>query len=90
MADKDLAAFTLGGVKHIHEGVEAAGIDFHRDDIGVGESLAELASLGALAGAVVDDCFIVAIRDRVDHGTARRVLHSEGGVGIKEAGEVGA
>ncbi len=50
-------------IKDIHEGIEAFGVDFCRDDGGVWESLGELSGFGALACAVVDDGAIVCIGD---------------------------
>ena len=62
MADEDFSV----AIKYIHQCVEACGVDFHGDDGGVWESLGELACFGALAGAVVDDCVVVAVGDGVD------------------------
>lgn len=86
MADEDFSV----AVEDIHEGIETAGIDFHGDDVGVWESLAELAGLGALACTIIDNSIVVTIGDRVDNGAARGVLDAEGWVGVEEAGEVGA
>lgn len=73
MADMDFAV----AIEDIHERVESAGVDFHRDDGGVGESLCELAGFGALTGAVVDDGFVVSFWDGLNDRAARGVLDAE-------------
>lgn len=89
MTDEDILVFGVA-IKDIHEGVEASGVDLHRDDGGVREPLSELARLGALSGAIIDDCAVVAIWDGVDDIAACWVLNAEGWIRIEEAGEVGA
>ena len=84
MADKDIPVV----VKDIHERVESARIDLHRDDGCVWKSLCELSGFGALAGTVVDDRVVVPVWDRLNDGTARGILDAEGWGCIEKAREM--